>query len=155
MHNSGTRYRHPADFWDKTLVRGDCLVWPSASNRGRGQLSYQGKTWLASRLAFFLSTGPIPAEMKVWHRCDNPRCVRPAHLFLGTHTDNMADMAQKGRARPPRGEAQHLAKITLETARRIKSLISEGHTAHDIAQCTGSTVNIVKDIRRGKTWKQA
>lgn len=91
-------------FWKKVDIRsGDaCWEWKSAKNStGYGlhgiKIDGKGRCFLAHRVAWVLRNGQIPAGMCVCHRCDNPSCVNPAHLFLGTNLDNVRDMDSKGR----------------------------------------------------------
>lgn len=82
-------------FWSKVDKTGECWVWVAGRFvTGYGAYRNQG----AHRVSWGLMNGPIPAGLFVLHRCDNPPCVRPDHLFLGTHTDNMHDKVAKGRA---------------------------------------------------------
>ena len=79
---------------------GEC--WPylqSLDKDGYGQFYYHRKNWRAHRLAWHFANGPIPVGQQVLHRCDNPRCCRPEHLWLGTVGDNVRDMMLKGRHR--------------------------------------------------------
>lgn len=94
---------------EKTRINGECWEWTGSRGTGRwNQYGWVTKTGSAAngrhrkqkrahRLSYEQNVGPIPEGMFVCHRCDNPLCVRPDHLFLGTHTDNMRDMYAKGR----------------------------------------------------------
>jgi hypothetical protein len=77
-----------------------CFLWAGATNRdGYGAFGIGKRTVRAHRLAFEHERGPIPAGLKVLHRCDTPQCVNPEHLFVGTDLDNQRDMIAKGRGR--------------------------------------------------------
>lgn len=97
-------------FWSKANKTETCWLWTGFTVRGYGRFAVSTKrpAEKAHRFAWELTHGPVPAGMHVLHRCDVPGCVRPSHLFLGTHADNMADAKQKGRW--PRGENHWRAK---------------------------------------------
>ena len=88
-------------FWDKVTMGDGCWEWTGTRHSwGYGLLGGRRKVHLrAHRVSWEIHFGPIPAGLYILHHCDNPRCVRPDHLFLGTHRDNMADMVKKGRWR--------------------------------------------------------
>jgi hypothetical protein len=101
-------------FWDRVDRSGDCWRWTGARNaNGYGILTRRRlnlRSVLAHRYSWMLANGPIPAGLHVLHRCDNPPCVRPGHLFLGTDADNNADMRRKGRAVHHRGPRADVCK---------------------------------------------
>lgn len=98
--------------------------------------------------------GKIPDKILVCHKCDNKRCGNPEHLFLGTHKDNAQDALKKNRLADTKGEANGRAQITEETAKEIKFWIEQGiYTAPELAMIMGVSIDVVKNIKSGKTWK--
>lgn len=89
------------DFWKWVDKSGECWLWTGTTSEGYGRVRHGPKKLLAHRVAYELTKGPIPKGMEVCHSCDNPTCVNPAHLWLGTHRDNMRDAHQKGRIKAP------------------------------------------------------
>jgi HNH endonuclease len=110
------------------------------------------KEAVASRVAWIRTYGPIPKGMRVLHKCDNPMCVCPDHLYLGTSKDNTRDMIRKGRHRYTTqiGEAHPRASITEAQAKAILAS-TDGPTS--IARRLGISLNVVRDVRYRKTWR--
>jgi len=88
-------------FWDKVVIGPNCWVWVGAcDSNGYGRVRRERRedgVEGAQRMSWILANGPIPDGLFVLHHCDNPPCVRPKHLFLGTQADNLADCISKGR----------------------------------------------------------
>jgi hypothetical protein len=110
----------------------------------------------AHRASWLLHFGEIPTAedhhgtMVVCHRCDNPRCVRPDHLFLGTQAENVADMDRKGRRTVLSGTAVGTSRYSEATIREVERRIALGETQGRIAAATGTTVSLVKHVRAGR-----
>lgn len=133
--------RDATRFWTKVDQTGDCWLWTSTKqSMGYGVFCFNKKSrMLAHRFAYTVIHGDIPAGMCVCHHCDTPLCVNPAHLFLGTHQDNMNDMIAKGRdhkatdATKVRGEQHPIAKLTPDQVREIRMLRQSGMSVVAIA----------------------
>jgi hypothetical protein len=96
----------------------ECWLWTaSLFVGGYGRFGAQR----AHRVSWELHHGEVPEGLFVLHRCDNPRCVNPGHLFLGTQTDNMRDMWAKRRGRRPRGADVAVAKLDAEKVRALRA----------------------------------
>jgi HNH endonuclease len=161
-HMKGRRTRTVEDrFWAKVAKGGpqDCWTWTGCHDGyGYGHIRIEGHAVYAHRLSYELHHGPLPDGLYVCHNCptgDNPSCVNPAHLFLGTAKDNTQDMLSKGRqryvSRP--GEANPYAKLTDEIVLDIRRRITTGETKAALAREYGvSHVTISRIINR-KTWK--
>lgn len=158
--------RIAARFWDKVDMSGECWVWTAATNRN-GYGVFSGRTRLAHRMAWKEVNGAIPRGLFVCHHCDNPPCVRPEHLFLGTCADNVRDMLLKGRAKryegpfiqpPPenraRGERVGGAILTEEQVAYIRNAYEpRKYTAPRLASEFGVSIHNIKRIVQGRTWK--
>ncbi|WP_417903626.1 HNH endonuclease signature motif containing protein [Caldimonas brevitalea] len=128
-----------------------CWNWTGAACRqGYGFLKRKDGVQLrAHRVAYELYNGEIPPGWCVCHRCDNPRCVNPAHLFVGTYRDNAADMVAKGRVARRPGERNPAARLTADQVRCIRS---ETGSHAQLARRFGVSPTQVGLIKRGKRW---
>lgn len=145
--------------WSKVDQRGPDECWPWKAYRlkkGYGQLQRtEGGTQLAHRIAFELTHGPVPPGMLVCHRCDNPPCCNPAHLFLGTNDENMADMARKGRASRQYGEAHGLCKLSDDQVREIRRRFAAGEAKRKLGREFGVRHSHIRAIVTGQQRRTA
>lgn len=141
-------------FWSKVDPTGDCWLWTAYTKPdGYGQFTVRkGKFYNAHAVSYALTAGPVPPGMVVCHRCDNPPCVNPDHLFLGTHRDNMHDMSAKGRAVHSRGEQQHNARLSEADVREIKSFPERRGLRAELARRYGVSHTTITKIRSGLKW---
>jgi len=136
---------------EKVHISSKCWLFQGAlSPDGYGCMFVDKKHVSAHRLAYLLFCGDIPKRMHVLHKCDTPNCVRPSHLFLGTHLENMRDMYTKERRPHPRGERNGNSKLT--QAQALEILLSSG-PAEIFTKKFGISANTVCNIRTGKRWK--
>lgn len=138
-------------FWAKVDKSGECWEWTSAkSNYGVFWVGGPKRSMYAHRWAYEEANGPIPNGMLVCHKCDNPFCVRPGHLFLGTEMDNKTDSVQK--RRHAFGVRNGGAKTPERTIQKVKFLLGSMPYAK-IAGALNVTTAIVKQTARGVTWR--
>jgi hypothetical protein len=140
------------------------IVWELNSNgcwvcvshkgnrHGRCQIKQNRKSILISHLYWEECFGPIPPGMNILHKCDNPRCINPEHLFLGTQFDNMRDMIKKGRAPIKDGEKNPNRKLTIDQIREIRKMNIAYGDNRKIARKYNVTSTTIKNIRNGKLW---
>ncbi len=156
-----------AQFWAKIDLQGEngCWLWTGTKNgRGYGLLRVDDRTpgtkrkqALAHRFAWEFVHGPIPAGMEVCHNCpagDNPTCCNPAHLFLGTHAENMKDAARKGQL--PHGERSgaFVHKLNEWQVVGIMARRLQGVSRAAVAREFSVAPNSVFQIEHGKTWRR-
>lgn len=125
-------------FWskvDKSDHPKGCWIWVGARLKaGYGYFWFQKKRQLTHRVSFIFSNGNVPQGLDVLHKCDNPSCVNPDHLFLGTQIDNSKDMVNKGRCNPPAGERAAISKLNREQVLNIRQIWKVGgYSKRDIA----------------------
>lgn len=142
-------------FWSKVEKTDGCWLWTGSTHPfGYGQLStsHGERPARAHRLAYELAHGNIPSGMHVLHACDNPRCVRPDHLMLGTPKDNMRGASARGRML--RGESHKNSKLTDIEVRRMRLLYLSGeYTQSQLSDQFGIDPANVSYIVRNKTWR--
>lgn len=142
---------------EKTIkYPGGCWEWTGCRNRkGYGVISLNGKNVSVHRLVYRRTFGRIPRRLYVLHRCDNPPCCRPDHLWLGTHLDNMRDMVRKGRQATGRcGETNHNAKMTTRTVKEIRRDYSHGDIGqHGLAARYHTSRSNIQAIVSGRNWR--
>lgn len=138
-------------------VVGECWHWSGCYSRdGYGVLTVgRGTQRRVHRVAYEAFVGAVPAGMLVCHRCDNPRCFRPDHLFLGTHSDNVKDMHRKGRAKVPVGERHPQAKLSAQAVHEIRARRARGDRLVAIAADYGVAFQTVSSICTGRAWRHA
>jgi hypothetical protein len=161
----------------------ECVLWAGHKDRnGYGVTKVRGMNFFAHRLAYEEAHGAIPEGLCCLHKCDNPPCCNPNHLFLGTQADNMADMMRKGRHKPgrgdrhgtkthpelvargerhgsvthpdrvARGEKHGNAKLTELTAHSAMGRLISGESQRSIARSLGVTRRAIRAIYNGHSW---
>lgn len=126
VHGHSNKRSPETRFWEKVnkLGKHECWNWAAMKRSGYGMMRVGGKMTGAHRFSYELAYGEVPKELDVLHRCDNPSCVNPNHLFLGTHRENMLDCVRKGRRPYHKGESHHNSKLTKTKVLKIRALAS-------------------------------
>ena len=145
-------------FWQKVDIKdGDeCWEWLGSVHHqwGYGGFNINGKCTASHRFSWEWHYGKVPIEMCVCHHCDNPKCVRPDHLFLGTNQDNTNDMVNKGRSANSVGENNSNSKLTEIQVIEIRKLYDlKKRNGGKIARKYGIVKETVYDIVHRKRWK--
>ena len=146
-------------FWSQVDKSGDCWEWLACKNAGGyGTFGLDRKSLLAHRLAYTLEVGEIPGGVILRHNCDNPGCVNPCHLSLGTRKDNADDMVKRGRSKACGGDADQWgennpqAKLTELDIKFIRYWLSRGHSQTSVADAFGVSQSNISMINTGRRW---
>jgi hypothetical protein len=146
-------------FWskvDKNAGSFGCWSWMGHTNEnGYGVFYVHGSAFYAHRIAFSISESIDPGSKMVCHKCDNTTCVNPAHLFLGTASDNNRDMLEKNRGRWLAGDNQPNAKLTNAQIKELRDAFVSGFSTRDLATMYGINASTVNDIVTGKSYRGA
>jgi hypothetical protein len=135
-----------------------CWEWLGSKRNGYGRMIVGSRkdgtrrSVSAHRVSFELEYGDIPSGMVVCHKCDNPCCVNPSHLFVGTRQDNVDDRESKGRNNPPRGAANAKTKLTEEKVMQIRKKRLQGVSFGKLAKEYGVCKKTIQDAVSGKNW---
>lgn len=141
-------------FWSKVDMgeANECWNWNASvrnKKEGYGAFWFEGRHHPAPRIALFLTTGYLETKLHVCHKCDNPSCCNPDHLFTGTHQENNADKISKGRG--TKGDTHPTAKLKSNQVLDIRRL--EGKLKRkEIAKRYNVTIHVINDLLGGRTW---
>lgn len=155
-------------FWGKVQKRGGDQCWEWTAGRtsaGYGAFWTGRRDILAHRMSYILAVAPVPLAMYVCHHCDNPLCVRPSHLFIGTAKDNMQDAVSKGRIatgdrngsrihpdRRAKGERQGASKLTEQLVCDMRVAYRAGKNQYELARDFGVHRSTAMRAVMGETW---
>ncbi len=142
-------------FWSKIKIKAPnkCWEWKGTKSHGYAIIRVNRHNVKAARLAYKIKHGEVPVNMFILHKCDNPGCVNPNHLFPGTQADNNKDMAQKNRCNPLKGEDNPLSKLTEKDVIKIRAKLNQGFTHRQIAKEFSVSYFLIGSIKRKKAWK--
>ena len=132
-----------------SLVDDSCWLWTGKTEKhGYARAMMDGTRKLAHRLSWELFVSPIAEGMDICHKCDTPNCIRPTHLFQGTHRDNIIDAVGKGRVTPP----VRPRKINFSIAEKMREDIRNGFSLNRTALKYGVSKRLVIFIKQRKIW---
>jgi len=142
-----------SNFWKQVSPPTDkgCREWLGAKICGYGQLRFRNQKWRAHRVSYLLTRGQIPDGAYICHKCDNPSCVNPQHLYLGDAKSNSADMYRRGRGNRPKGEGHYRSKFTEKDILAIRANNTMSQAA--LGKKYGVTPEAIHYIKSGKSWR--
>jgi hypothetical protein len=132
-----------------------CIIFKGyKSKTGYGQVTLNGKSHKAHRVAYREHYGDFDSKLHVLHKCDNPSCVNPLHLFLGTHQDNMTDMKIKGRYGIPenKGEKNGQSKLSFHAVKMIRQFLYQGVPGIELSKAYGVSTAQISRIKTNRKW---
>jgi len=134
--------------------RGECWEWTACKNKaGYGVVFFSGKSHLAHRVVFRAFRGLFDSSLCVLHSCDNPGCVNPDHLRLGSRKDNAVDREQRNPGTQPRGDKSGVATLSEKKVANIKrDLVSGKYKRIELAKMYHTTKYTIYDIEHGRAW---
>jgi len=134
-------------FWSKVNKNTDngCWEWSGCKDRkGYGEFRIFGDNYQAHRIAYMLANGGIPSNISVCHKCDNPKCCNPDHLFAGTNRDNMIDLLLKGK-KPD-------TKLNPQSVKSIREAFKNGVSRAELRQKYNISATCLNSLLRGEKW---
>jgi hypothetical protein len=141
-------------FLAKVVKTEGCWLWTARKTpQGYGRFGYQGENRLAHRVAFELFKAPFASGLHVLHRCDNPGCVNPDHLFLGTNAANVEDKVSKGRAQRLEGERNGRSKLTEADVLAIRDAVARGVHRQELARLYGVAPMHINSVAARRSWR--
>lgn len=143
-------------FWEKVDKKGEdeCWNWKGALNKDRyGQFNYKGKPKLSHIVSYILVHGNVPKGLFILHKCNNPSCVNPKHLYIGTQADNMKQMVKDGRSLY--GEKNPNSKLNWEIVNKIRAeyVNDRNITIRKLSNKYNMPLGTIQNIIEDKTWK--
>jgi hypothetical protein len=145
------------EFWENVSVKGadDCWEWQGYRDaKGYGRMSFNRNVRIANRVAWGIMNGDIKKGICILHKCDNPPCCNPAHLFLGTRSDNAKDRHKKGRTKTGVhfGSVNPNSILIEDDVIKIRKLATEGMKQKDIAIKFNVSIHSISSIVRNVSW---
>lgn len=140
-------------FWKYVKKSRGCWEWIGANADGYGVFGIGYKMYKSHRVSYEIHFGKLVSHLRVCHECDNPSCVRPDHLFLGTQQANIHDCIRKGRRHNPSGDAHHRSTFSTEEVLLMRELSEHGIPVPLLAGFFESPYSTIDKVVRGISWK--